>query len=456
MIFSKYDFNEDFEWGVSTAAYQIEGAHDLDGKGPSVWDAFVKQKGKIQDGTHGDEACNHYLRYEEDVQLIKSLNIPNYRFSISWSRLLPEGVGQINQKGVDFYNQLIDACLANGVTPWVTLYHWDLPLALHKRGGWTNREVLNWFEEFTVLCVKLFGDRVQNWMVLNEPMVFTGAGYFLGYHAPGVRGLGNFLSAMHHATLCQSLGGNIIRDLKPSANIGTTFSCSDIKAASKEDKDVKAAIRFDALLNRLFIEPSLGLGYPIDDLPVARRVEKYMKVDDESKLAFDFDFIGIQNYTREVVKHSWYIPYLQGQIVKAEDRNVETTQMGWEVYPKSIYKMLKKFNKYEGIKSLIVTENGVAFHDELFDGSIKDPKRIKYIQSYLYEILKAKKEGVNVNGYFIWSLMDNFEWAEGYEPTFGLVYIDPVTKQRMVKDSGYWYSRFLKSAKVHFLESELV
>ncbi|PIB36166.1 beta-glucosidase [Reichenbachiella sp. 5M10] len=455
MIFTKDDFGPDFHWGVSTAAYQIEGAHDVDGKGPSVWDHFVSQKGKIQDHTTGNHACNHYHNYSEDVGLIQSLNIPNYRFSIAWSRIMPDGIGYINQDGVDYYNRLIDECLDKEITPWVTLYHWDLPLALQKKGGWVNREVLGWFEDYVSTCVKLFGDRVKNWMVLNEPMVFTGAGYFLGYHAPGIKGIKNFVPAMHHATLCQSLGGRIIRDLQPEANIGTTFSCSHIDPASPEPKDVKAAKRFDALLNRLFIEPALGLGYPVEDLPIARRVEDYLKADDEQNMVFDFDFVGLQNYTREVVRHNWYMPYLQGQIVKAEERDVELTTMGWEVYPKGIYKMLKKFNAYDKVKSILVTENGVAFDDQLENGHVKDPKRVKFLQSYICEVLKAKRSGVKVDGYFIWSLMDNFEWAEGYEPRFGIVYNDFETQKRIVKDSGYWYSRFLKSSKV-MLNDELL
>ncbi|UXP32669.1 GH1 family beta-glucosidase [Reichenbachiella agarivorans] len=448
MIFTKDDFGPDFHWGVSTAAYQIEGAHDADGSGQSIWDAFVAKKGKIQDGSDGNHACKHYNHYREDIQLINTLNIPNYRFSISWSRIFPNGTGYINQAGVDFYNRLIDTCLKNDVTPWITLYHWDLPQELQKKGGWVNREILNWFEEFATTCVKLFGDRVTNWMVLNEPMVFTGAGYFLGYHAPGKKGINNFLPAMHHATLCQSLGGRIIRDLLPHANIGTTFSCSHIDPASQETKDVKAAKRFDALLNRLFIEPAMGLGYPIEDLPVAKRVEDFIQADDEMNMPFDFDFVGLQNYTREVVKYNWYMPYLQGQIVKAEERGVETTAMGWEVYPPGIHKMLKKFNAYENVKSIIVTENGVAFPDHCEEGKVKDVQRVKFLQAYISEVLKAKRSGIKVDGYFVWSLMDNFEWAEGYLPRFGLVYNDFETQKRIVKDSGYWYSRFLKSSKV--------
>ena len=449
MSYSKEDFGDSFQWGVSTAAYQIEGGHDAHGKGSSIWDEFVKSKGKIQDGTHANVTCNHYEHLAEDVGIISRLNISNYRFSLSWSRIFPEGIGKVNEAGVAFYNRLIDECLANNITPWVTLYHWDLPLALELKGGWTDREVLNWFEEYVTFCVRTFGDRVKNWMILNEPMVFTGAGYFLGYHAPGKKGLNNFIPAMHHAALSQSLGGRIVRDELPEAKIGTTFSCSHVVPNSDNEKDIAAAKRFDALLNRLYIEPALGLGYPVDDLPIASRVEKFLHPQDENNLPFNFDFIGVQNYTQEVVKHVWFVPYLQGQIVEAQKRNVSTTTMGWEVSPISIYHMLKKYSQYENAPELMVTENGAAFPDVVEENKIKDVERTKFLQAYIKEVLRAKKEGVNVNGYFIWTLMDNFEWAEGYKPRFGLVHTDFETQKRTIKDSGFWYSRFLKSAKVH-------
>ncbi len=450
MIYSIEDFGEDFLWGVSTAAYQIEGGAYNNGKGDSIWDKFVRVKGSVKDGSTAEITCNHHEHYNSDIQLIDQLGVSNYRFSIAWSRILPGGIGRTNQEGIDFYNKLIDTCLEHGIRPWVTLYHWDLPQALEDKGGWTNREMLNWFEEFVILCAREFGDRVKDWMILNEPMVFTGAGYFLGYHAPGKRGLNNFIPAVHHATLCQSLGGRILRGELPESNIGTTFSCSHIEPYRELEDDILTAKRFDALLNRLFIEPALGLGYPMDDLPMSQRIENYIEQNDESNMAFDFDFIGLQNYTREVVKHNWLIPYLNGQIVNADKRNVLTTTMNWEVYPQSIYNILKKFGKYENIKKIIVTENGAAFDDQLVDNRIKDNNRILYLQSYINEVLKAKKAGVKVGGYFIWSLLDNFEWAEGYTQRFGIVYTDYKTQQRIIKDSGHWYSRFLSSAKVRY------
>ncbi|MDA0194919.1 MAG: GH1 family beta-glucosidase [Bacteroidetes bacterium] len=451
MIYSIDDFGEDFYWGVSTAAYQIEGGMNEGGKGLSIWDEFVKNKNKIKDGSNGNDACNHYHTFESDIEIIDQLNIPNYRFSISWSRLLPNGTRKVNQQGIDFYNRLIDACLEKGITPWVTLYHWDLPLALEQKGGWTSREMLNWFEDYVNLCARNFGDRVKHWMVLNEPMVFTGAGYFLAYHAPGRKGLSNFIPAMHHATLCQGIGGRILRNEVYKAKIGTTFSCSHIDPYGDTQNDITTAKRFDALLNRLFIEPTIGLGYPVRDLPLVQRVEDYMKADDDSMMIFEFDFIGIQNYTHEVVKHSYLIPYLKGQIVNADERNVPITTMNWEVYPSAIYHILKKFGKYDKIKELIVTENGAAFEDSVISGKIRDLDRIQFIQSYLDAVLRVKNEGVKVTGYFIWTLLDNFEWAEGYTQRFGLVYTDFITNQRIIKDSGYWYYRFLNSSKVRCL-----
>ena len=223
MSFTKNDFGADFNWGVSTAAYQIEGAHNVDGKGASIWDTFSQKRRNILLGENGNEACNFYEKFPADIALIRQLNIPIYRFSISWSRILPDGTGNVNIKGIDFYNRLIDCCLEAGVTPWVTLYHWDLPEALQQKGGWVNRSIVQWFSYFVDCCIKNFGDRVKHWMVLNEPMVFTGAGYFLGVHAPGKKGLSNFLAAAHHAALCQAEGGRIIRAQCPDSKIGTTF-----------------------------------------------------------------------------------------------------------------------------------------------------------------------------------------------------------------------------------------
>ena len=445
MEITRKDFGDDFKWGVSTAAFQIEGAHDADGRGASIWDVFCMQKGKIYQNHHAKISCNFYNRYIQDLILMHALGIPNYRFSLSWSRIFPEGVGKINCKGVEFYNCVIDFCLELGIEPWVTLYHWDLPYALQQKGGWTNRDIISWFSDYVSFCIQKFGDRVKHWMVLNEPMVFTGAGYFLGIHAPGKKGLSGFLAAVHHAAMCQSEGARIAKSLKEDLKIGTTFSCTYIESLTNSEADLHAAKKTDALLNRTFVEALLGLGYPVKDLKLLNRIEQFVKDGDESKLKFEMDFIGIQNYTREVVAHSYFTPYVNAKIIRADQRKVKRTLMNWEIHPPSIYFMLKKFSAYSSIKEIVITENGAAFHDEVYNCSVHDIERKKYLQEHIYEVHKAKQEGVNVNGYFVWTFTDNFEWAEGYYPRFGIVHVDFTTQKRIVKDSGKWYSEFLRN-----------
>jgi beta-glucosidase len=442
---SKKLFGDDFSWGVSTAAFQVEGSCDTDGKGPSIWDVFTTRKNKILNGDDANTACDFYNRYQEDIDLVKELNIPNFRFSIAWTRILPNGTGEINQAGIDHYNSVIDYCLKCGVEPWVTLYHWDLPEELELKGGWTNREVVTWFSEYVRACAENFGDRVKHWMVMNEPAVFTGAGYFLGLHAPGRTGLKHFLPAIHHAALSMAAGAKILRGILPAAQIGTTFSCSCIEPYSTKTKDINAAKRVDALLNRLFIEPVLGYGYPVDHVPALKGIKDYFMPGDEDNLTFDFDFIGIQNYTREIVKYSFFTPYVNAALVKAEDRGVPLTEMKWEVYPPAIYQMIKKFNSYPEIKKLIITENGAAFPDEVINGEVTDPLRTEYLQKHIEQVLKAKNDGYKVDGYFVWTLTDNFEWAEGYHPRFGLICVDFKTQQRIIKSSGRWFADFLKT-----------
>ncbi len=446
MNISVKEFGPNFHWGVSTAAYQIEGAHDKYGKGPSIWDQFVLKKKKILNNHSGEIACDFYHRYANDLTLVKRLNIPNYRFSISWSRILPKGIGQVNQAGIDYYHRVIDFCIELGIEPWVTLYHWDLPQCLQDKGGWTNRDIIQWFSVFVETCVKHFGSKVKHWMVLNEPMVFTGAGYFLGVHAPGKRGLNNFLAAAHHASICQSEGGRILKSMQSNLKVGTTFSYSHIEPfLESSEKDSKAAIKVDALLNRLFLEPLLGLGYPTKELKLLSRIEKFMKQNDEKLLPFSMDFIGLQNYTREKVSHSYLIPFLQAKIIKANKRAVPSTLMNWEVHPPSIFNALKRYDSYAQIKEIIVTENGAAFEDQLVNNQVNDTKRTLYLQEHIEQVRLAQQMGVRVNGYFVWTLMDNFEWAEGFHPRFGLVHVDFMTQKRTIKMSGNWYKQFLSN-----------
>ena len=437
-------FGGQFHWGVSTAAFQTEGAWNADGKGESIWDNFTHKKGKVKGNQNAGTACDFYHRYKQDIDLLKEMGIPNFRFSLSWTRIMPRGAGEVNQAGIDFYNNVINYCIEQGVTPWVTLYHWDLPQALEAQGGWTNRNIINWFSDYTAICAKAYGDRVKHWMVMNEPAVFTGAGYFLGIHAPGRRGLRNFLPAVHHAVLSIAAGARKLREILPDADIGTTFSCSHIEPYRDRLSDKQAAIRADALINRLFIEPTLGLGYPVKDLPVLKKLTDYIQPGDEHLMAFDFDFIGLQNYTRELVKYSFFTPYISASLVKANDRKAPLTEMGWEVYPQAMYEVLKKFNAYSQIKQIYITENGAAFKDVLANERVNDVERTKYLQDNITQVLKARQEGCRVNGYFVWTLTDNFEWAEGYHPRFGLIHVNFETLKRTIKDSGYWYQEFLK------------
>lgn len=443
MDFSKQHFGEDFKWGVSTAAYQVEGAFDLDGKGLSIWDVFANTQGKIHANQNANVTCDFYHHYAQDIALMSSLNIPNFRFSLSWSRIMPNGIGAINYKGIEFYNKVIDFCLDLGIEPWITLYHWDIPYNLEKKGGWTNRSIIDWFSEYVQVCVKAFGNRVKHWMILNEPMVFTGAGYFLGIHAPGRKGLKSFLAAAHHAALCQAEGARIVKAMLPDSKVGTTISCSHIQPFRNTEADRLAAVRVDALVNRLFIEPLVGEGYPVKDFKLLQRLEQFVKDGDEARVEFEMDFIGIQNYTREMVAYSFYTPLIWAKIIKADRRNVERTSMNWEVYPPCIYEMLKKFSAYKKVGELIVTENGAAFPDKIVNGEVHDKERSQYLQQHIQQVLKAKQEGVNVQGYFVWSFTDNFEWVEGYQPRFGLVHVDFQSQKRIVKASGEWYSSFI-------------
>jgi len=441
---SKQLFGNDFIWGVSTAAPQTEGAFDADNRGLSVWDVFAQTKGKTLNGDHPQIATDFYNRYREDILLVKQLNIPNFRFSIAWPRIMPDGTkSSPNQAGIDFYNRVIDFCLECGVEPWVTIYHWDIPHALEQKGGWTNREVVNWFSDFVTICAQSFGDRVKHWMVMNEPSVFVGAGYFLGLHAPGRTGVKNFLPAVHHAVLCMAAGGRILRQLCPETTIGTTFSCSHVEPYSSKPRHIAAAKRVDAILNRLFFEPTIGLGYPTE-VKIFNELKKYMLPGDEDLMVFDFDFIGLQNYTREIVKASFFVPYVGARLIKPEKRSVPITAMKWEVYPQAIYHIIKKFDAYPQIKKIIMTENGAAFPDTVIDGEVDDPLRLQYLKDHITQVLKAKNEGCKVGGYFVWTLSDNFEWAEGYHPRFGIIHVDFETQKRTVKSSGKWYGDFLR------------
>jgi len=438
-------YGKDFLWGVAISAAQNEGAAFTGGRGPSIWDQFANRTGKINGSARPSMACDFYHRYKDDLLLAKALGFKVFRFSISWSRILPEGTGRVNKEGIQFYHKLINEILLLDMIPFVTLYHWDLPQALEKEGGWASHLLVKWFSRVVTVCAEEFGGTVKNWIVLNEPMGFTSLGYLIGKHAPGKTNVSLFLSSVHNACLAQAEGGRILRLLVKNAYIGTSFSCSEVKPFSQKETDLQAANRVDILLNRLFVEPSLGMNYPHDDFPLMDKLHLQVKAwKFTERMHFDFDFIGVQNYFPVTVKYNGIIPYVQATEVKASTRKVATTAMGWEINADSFYNILAKFNAYKGIRSIIVSENGAYFKDELKNGVVNDIQRIHYFQQYLKAMLKAKRNGMKIDGYFAWTLTDNFEWAEGFKARFGLVHIDFETQLRTIKNSGYWWRDFLK------------
>lgn len=443
---SGLDFG-DFLWGAATSAYQIEGAYHADGKTPSIWDTFTARRGKVKNREHGRTACDHYHRMSDDVKIMKSLGLQAYRFSTAWTRILPHDSSHINTKGVDFYSRLVDELLAAGIRPFLTIYHWDLPQYLEDKGGWTNRDIIPRFSEFAAIIAKKLGDRVKDFIVFNEPMIFLSLGYLLGLHAPGRRGFKNFFSSSHHVLLAQAEAARELRGLLPGAQIGTTISATAAYPASNSHRDLMAAHRFDTFYNTFYLEPVLGRGYPTKHFPVLNKIEKYIEPGDMEKLQFDFDFWGLNTYTRKRVRYSRFVPYVRWRELKNPDGSRETA-MGWEIFPQGIYDLVKKFCAYDEIKKLYITENGAAFHDHLVAGRVVDTARTEYFRAYLAELFRAKGETSKLAGYFAWSLLDNFEWAEGYHARFGLVHVNYHTLKRTVKDSGWWYRDFIRKKTV--------
>lgn len=444
---NKNQFGDDFFWGASISAAQTESAIDTDGKGPSIWDEFCNHNSKfykkhpIKNKEHLKNSADFYAQYKTDIDHLKSIGFKHFRFSIAWARVMPDGKTP-NVEGFKFYQSVVDYCLKNEITPWITLYHWDLPLAIEKQGGWTNPEIIKWFENYATSCVNKLPD-VKNWIILNEPSVFVGAGYFFGIHAPGKKGANNFIKALHHANQCINNTYFVLKNINPDLNIGSSFSFTHIESIDYKPKNLKAANLADVLINRLFFEPILGKGYPIQDLKLFSKSQKKYLCDNESSLYTPLDFIGIQNYTREIFKYNYFNPFLPVKHVPAHKRTKELSKMNWEIHPPSIYHVLKKINSYQLNTPLYITENGIALNDSIINESVQDYQRIIFYQTHLQEVLKAKQEGINIKGYFAWSLIDNFEWAEGYEPRFGLIHVDFVSKKRTIKESGHWFKSFL-------------
>lgn len=437
-------FPAGFVWGAATSSYQIEGAAFTDGRSESVWDRFSATPGKIADGSTGMVACDHYRRYRDDVKLMAWLGIDSYRFSIAWPRVLPNGTGKINEKGLDFYERLVDALLDEGIKPCVTLYHWDLPQVLEDKGGWPVRATAEAFVEYAQVVTRRLGDRVEHWITHNEPWCAAILGYGTGYHAPGRRDFNAALAAGHHLLLSHAWAIRVIRENVKRAHAGITLNVSQVHAASSSDADRDAARAYDGQLNRWFLDPVFGRGYPQDvvhDYARAGRIRgpelPFVQDGDLTTIATKTDFLGINYYTRQVERSALVneAENAPPEIIPSDDR----TDMGWEVYPDGLREVLVRIHKDYAPSCIYVTENGAAYAHGPEGGKVQDTPRARYLHAHLHACLAAIEAGVPLAGYFVWSLFDNFEWAEGYAKRFGIVWVDYQTQERIAKESAHWY-----------------
>ena len=429
-----------FTWGVATSAYQIEGAVLEDGRAPSIWDTFTRIPGAIVNGDNGDIACDHYHRYKEDLDLMNWLGVNAYRFSISWPRVIPNGVGSINQKGIDFYDRLIDGALERGIEPWPTLYHWDLPQALQDRGGWMVRESADWFAEYAHAMAERFSDRVKNWMTINEPFCSAWLGHLSGVMAPGIKNLEKAVAASHHLLLGHGKAVLAIKDVKKSTKVGVVLNFTPAVPASDSQEDRVAAQLADGFDNRWFADPIFKASYP-KDIVKAFDIDVPIIGNDLSIISTPTDFLGMNFYFRQTVAFDEKSTPLKYRQVTP---NVERTFMGWEVHAPTLTELLLRFSSEYKPNEIFITENGSAWDDQLTDGKVEDKNRVSYLERHLEALFAAKAKGAPVNGYFAWSLLDNFEWAYGYGKRFGLVYVDYPTQKRIPKSSAYYYRQRIK------------
>jgi beta-glucosidase len=456
-------FPADFLFGAATAAYQIEGAAHEDGRTDSIWDAFARVPGAVVDGHNGDVACDHYHRYESDVAMMADLGLQTYRFSTSWSRIRPDG-GPVNPKGLDFYSRLVDQLLEKDLLPWLTLYHWDLPQALEEKGGWRNRDTAYRFAEYAADVHAVLGDRVQNWTTLNEPWCSSFLSYIGGEHAPGIQDPESGLAAGHHLLLAHGLATRELRSLDPELKLGITLNLTVADPVDPEDAgDLDAARRIDGQFNRFFLDPIFRGGYPEDVLADVAHLgfEKYIQPGDFETISTPIDALGVNYYHGEAVSvHPVEVqmstaapserpkrsPFPAADDVYWHLRELPLTAMGWEVQPEGLTRLLKRIDaEYTGSAvKLHVTENGAAYDDEpAADGAVHDAERAGFLRLHLAAVLDAVEQGVNVYGYFYWSLMDNYEWAWGYHKRFGIVRVDYDTQERTLKDSALEYQRII-------------
>ncbi len=429
-------FPDHFLWGAATAAYQIEGAWNADGKGESIWDRFCHTPGKIHAGHTGDVACDHYHRWAEDIALMGKIGLQAYRFSTSWPRVIPAGRGAVNLAGLDFYDRLVDALLEANIQPFVTLYHWDLPQALQDGGGWGEREVCSDFADYAALMVRRLGDRVRQWATFNEPWVVAFVGYGRGRHAPGLRDEKLALQVTHHLLVAHGLAAQAMRAIQPQVEVGIVLNMSPPEAADDSPEDRAAAEQTWQKNEGWFLSPLLQAHYPPAVWEAYGSKVPAIRPGDLALVAQRLDFLGVNFYMRHVVKAGDLVSSVPGS---------EYTEMGWEVHAPALRRLLVRLRRDYPVPPLYITENGAAFEDQVSpDGRVHDPRRLNYLHQHLIQARLAIDDGVNLRGYFAWSLLDNFEWAFGYSKRFGLVYVDYATQQRLVKDSGQWYAQVIE------------
>ena len=441
-------FPPDFAWGAATAAYQIEGSVATDGRGPSVWDTFSHTPGRVLNGDTGDVACDHYRRWEQDLDLMADLGLRAYRFSVSWPRIQPTGTGAPNEAGLDFYDRLVDGLVARGIQPWLTLYHWDLPQALEDGGGWTDPAIVDRFAEYAGIVAHRLGDRVAGWITLNELRTHAFIGHGSGRHAPGTTGWGRALRVAHHELLAHRASVPVIRSEAPGARVGVCHDMADVVPASDHPDDVAAARRHDLAIHDWFLGPTFGRGYPSE---LVEWYDQHGFLDgvapDAVSSAEPIDFLAVNYYTRERIAHADPVPEW-GIGARGVKGGTEWAGNGWEIWPDGLRASLRRVWDDYRPAQIVVSENGAAFPDVVAaDGSVDDPDRRSYVERHLTAVADAIEEGVPMTGYFVWSLLDNFEWALGYGTRFGIVHVDFGTQRRTVKASGRWYRDLIAASR---------
>jgi beta-glucosidase len=432
-------FPDGFVWGSATSAYQIEGAVAEDGRGESIWDRFCATPGRIADGSSGAVACDHYHRFAEDVAIMQRLGLNGYRFSIAWPRIVPTGRGKVNESGLDFYDRLVDTLLEAGIQPFPTLYHWDLPQVLEDRGGWPARETAEAFGDYAAVVAERLCDRVTDWMTINEPYIVAAQGYLTGDHAPGRSSLTASLAASHHVLLAHGLGLAAIKSVAATARVGIVINFTPVTPVGASPAAVERQRLTEEFENRWYIDPVGGKGYPTFAVERLGWDQSEVKSGDMDLIATPIDALGVNYYTRKMV----------GALAGEQHGRGHETAIGWEIHPQSLGDLLLQIHEEHKFPRILITENGAAMADlDRADGRVADLDRLEYFAAHLAQVRDAMEHGVPVEGFFAWSLLDNFEWAHGYVPKFGLVEVDTTTQRRTPKQSALWYSEVARTGEL--------